>query len=170
MNHLYPIIAFTIIFTILLVGLLDPNQQPSSAMVAKKLPEFSVVSLNPDKAPLSDKTITQHAYSIINVFASWCATCLAEHERITELSVNHQLPVFGIAWKDKPQDTRTWLEKHGNPYTQVGMDNRGAAVIALGVRGTPETFLVGPGGVILYHHMGMLNEGDIEQFILPKVR
>ena len=52
------------------------------------------------------------------------------------------VPVFGLAWKDKPADSREWLGRFGNPYTKVAADEAGRTAIDLGVTGVPESFIV----------------------------
>ena len=91
------------------------------------------------------------AYAV-NVFASWCAPCRLEAPSIEALA--EDLPVIGINYRDDPADANAFLDRFGNPYAEIGRDSDGSASIQLGVHGLPETFVVGPDGVVLHHHQG----------------
>ncbi len=48
--------------------------------------------------------------------------------------------------------------KWGNPYLSVGKDLEGKVAIDLGVNGAPETFLIDKQGIVVYRHVGALDE------------
>lgn len=107
--------------------------------------------------------------SLVNVFASWCVPCLAEHPIVTRLAESG-VPVYGINHRDKPADAVAWLKRHGNPYTAVGADPDGRASLDWGVTGVPETFIIGPEGTVVYKHVGPMTADALEQRILPQLR
>jgi cytochrome c biogenesis protein CcmG/thiol:disulfide interchange protein DsbE len=80
------------------------------------------------------------------------------------------VPVYGINWRDDPSEASKWLEHYGNPYKMVGMDKFGEVAIGFGITGAPETFVVGPGGKIVFRHSGPLTREVLEEKILPMVR
>src|SRR6185503_21204287 len=59
---------------------------------------------------------------LVNFFASWCAPCLAEHPMFERLKSREGASIIGIAWKDKPEATRAWLARLGNPFARLGFD------------------------------------------------
>ena len=91
------------------------------------------------------------AYAV-NVFASWCAPCRLEATSIEALAGD--IPVIGVNYRDNAADADAFLERFGNPYTDIGRDADGSASVRLGVHGLPETFIVGPDGVVVHHHQG----------------
>ncbi|MGN7661475.1 MAG: redoxin family protein [Anaplasma sp.] len=93
---------------------------------------------------------------VINVFASWCATCLAEHAIWMNIAANSKVDIYGVAYLDVVQKTLTWLEKHGNPYVLVATDNSGESLKRLGVTGVPETFVFDQNGKMVMHVTGAM--------------
>ena len=75
----------------------------------------------------------------------------------------------GIAYKDKPEDARRFLDRLGNPYRRIGIDRAGATAIDFGVYGVPETYVVDGSGHIRYRHVGPLTAADITAKILPLI-
>ena len=77
------------------------------------------------------------------------------------------VPVYGLAWKDEPADSRQWLEKWGNPYIKVAADQQGRTAIDLGVTGVPETFIVDKAGRVRYKQIGPISPQEWEGKIKP---
>ena len=71
------------------------------------------------------------------------------------LNKNNVIPIFGINWREPNRSAGpNWLKKYGDPYTLIGDDPNSAAVIAFGVTGAPETFIVDGSGFIRFKHAG----------------
>jgi cytochrome c biogenesis protein CcmG/thiol:disulfide interchange protein DsbE len=126
------------------------------------MPEFSLVELYDNNKTLSNQDLNQKL-SLINVFASWCTTCLAEHELLMRLSATGAIDIYGVAWRDVYDNTMRYLEKNGNPYLKVGMDNKGIFTNLLAVKAVPETFIISKGKII-YRLQGGLTE-DVVRYI-----
>jgi len=107
---------------------------------------------------------------LVNYFASWCAPCLAEHPLFTRLKQRDGAVIVGIAWKDKPEATRAWLAKLGDPYQQLLFDQDGKTALDWGLSGVPETYLVDGKGIVRLHFRGPISERDLTQSILPLLR
>jgi cytochrome c biogenesis protein CcmG/thiol:disulfide interchange protein DsbE len=75
----------------------------------------------------------------------------------------------GVAYKDKPEDARRFLDGLGNPYRHIGVDRKGSTAIDFGVYGVPETYVVDAGGHIRYRQVGPLSPEDVERKILPLI-
>ncbi len=155
---------FTLIFLlftfILYEGLKkDPRNIPSN-LISKEIPEFSIKTFN--NSDLSDFELRNDNVAIINFFASWCPPCRVEHEQLLKLSKD--IPIYGIAKKNKKQDLSKWLKELGNPYKKIGMDENGLLSIEWGVYGIPETFIVDD-GLVKYRHVGPIMRRDLETII-----
>jgi len=75
----------------------------------------------------------------------------------------------GIAFKDKPEDARRFLDGLGNPFRRIGLDRNGVTAIDFGVYGVPETYVVDGSGHIRYRQVGPVTATDITQKILPVI-
>ena len=103
----------------------------------------------------------------VNFFASWCAPCRAEAPALEAL--RKVLPIVGIAYKDKPEDTKAFLQQYGNPFRQIGVDDDGRAGLAWGLYGVPETYLLDKAGRIILRHAGPIDKKVMEGVILPAI-
>lgn len=137
-----------------------------SRTVGKMLPEFALPQLEGD-GDLTAKDIAGE-YIIVNIFASWCSVCRYEHETLNEIATAG-IPIVGVNWRDDRQRARDLLSNLGNPYRQVIFDKHGELVIALGVTGAPESFLIDPEGRIIHHHVGPLDGTVFARDILPLI-
>ncbi|WP_439838377.1 DsbE family thiol:disulfide interchange protein [Aeromonas caviae] len=97
---------------------------------------------------------------VLNVWASWCPNCRAEHPLLGELA--SAVPLYGLNYRDKGDAARAWLTEAGNPYRAVLADLDGRLALELGVYGTPETYLFAGDGTLLTRHTGLLTR-DIWQ-------
>lgn len=105
--------------------------------------------------------------SIVNIWASWCAPCRAEHPILMELSEENQIQLIGINYKDKPSNALRFLGSLGNPYDIVGVDENGRSSIEWGVYGVPETFIVDADGKIAHKHVGPLSPEAMDATFMP---
>ena len=93
---------------------------------------------------------------LLNVWASWCITCLVEHPFLKSITESKDVKLVGINYKDQSFNAKTYLEKNGNPYKYSIFDLSGNISLRLGVTGAPETFLV-IDGEIVSHRIGEVN-------------
>ena len=62
------------------------------------------------------------------------------------------------------------MQRFGNPYALVAVDQSGSIGIDYGVYGVPETFIVDRQGVIRYKHIGPIDAQVLDDILLPKIR
>ena len=149
-----------VVFFWALSGDRDPSRVPSP-FIDKPAPALDLAAL--DGGPRLTAAAFAGRVSILNVFASWCLPCLAEHPFLMALAKDGRAQIFGLNYKDKPEDAKAWLAKHGNPYTRIGTDRNGRAGIEWGVYGVPETFLIGPDGQIRHKVVGPITNDQLKQ-------
>jgi len=167
-GYIVALVAFAAIGVLLAAGLrLDPKRIPSP-LIGKPVPEFSLPPVKGRTLGLSSKDLKGEV-SLVNVFASWCVACLAEHPLFMRLKQNNVVPVHGLNYKDAPDDAAAWLALHGDPYTRTGADRDGRVGIDWGVYGVPETFVIDREGRIARKYIGPLNEKDVNETLTPLI-
>jgi cytochrome c biogenesis protein CcmG/thiol:disulfide interchange protein DsbE len=166
--YLLPVALFALLALAFHRGLeTDPNVLPS-ALLDKPAPDFALPPLaGSGDAGFSSADLAGKV-SVVNIFASWCVPCRAEHPVLNALARSSGAPIYGINYKDKPEAARAFLAELGNPYARIGADD-GRVGIEWGVYGVPETFVVDRQGHIRYRHVGQMTEADLKQRILPLI-
>lgn len=168
MIYVVPIVAFVALAGLFGIGLtLDPSTIPS-ALIGKPVPNFALPPVKGRTLGLSTADLKGEV-SLVNVFASWCVACRAEHPYWMALAVRKIVPIHGLNYKDKPDDAAKWLDRMGDPYTRTGADRTGRTAIDWGVYGVPETFVVDRKGRIVYKKIGAINKDILDKEILPLV-
>lgn len=161
-----PLAVFLIVAVFLYRGLfLDPSELPS-ALIDKPLPAFSLPSLEEPERTLTAADFKGEA-ALVNVWATWCPTCRAEHEMLNKLA-SQGVVVYGVNYKDDSEAARRWLKDLGNPYRLNVEDPEGSLGINLGVYGAPETFLIDKQGVIRHKYVGAIDERVWREELAPR--
>jgi len=138
----------------------------TEGMVGQPVPAFALARLEGD-TPLTNEERLGRTY-VINLFASWCTPCRVEHPQLMALR-NQGVEIVGIAYKDQPAASAAFLHELGNPFADVGQDPEGRFGLEVGVTGVPETFVIGPDGVIRAAYRGPLTDEAVRDVILPAV-
>jgi cytochrome c biogenesis protein CcmG/thiol:disulfide interchange protein DsbE len=171
MNRLLALLPVGLLAAVLVGSWFALNRDPSkipSVLIDKPLPAFQLPGVEADIAGLSSTDF--HGQPILlNVFGSWCGSCLAEHGMLMELK-QQGVVIDGIDWRDAAIDGAKWLGQNGNPYARVGSDPLGRTGIDLGVTGAPETFIVDARGRVRYKHIGPIEPDDWTNTIEPLLR
>jgi cytochrome c biogenesis protein CcmG, thiol:disulfide interchange protein DsbE len=178
-----PLLVFGAVASLFLSGLFgrDKAQLPST-LIGRPSPDVALPALNglvvtgsplvagslptaPGAVPgFGADDLRKGGVTLVNVFASWCAPCHAEHPQLMELSKDTRFRIFGINQKDSPDNARRFLGSKGNPYAAVGIDPNGRASIEWGVYGVPESFIIKGDGTIVHKLVGPLTEGNFAAF------
>ena len=161
------VVVFAGLVAVLAFGLTRDPSRVSSPLVGLPVPAFQAERVASADENFDSATL-RGEWSLLNVWASWCTTCLEEHELLMRLS--QQLALYGINHRDTRDEAQNWLQVYGNPYRASAFDKHGEVGIELGVYKVPETFLLDPDGVIRYKHIGALDEEAYQQQILARIR
>ncbi len=168
-RFLLPLSIFVVVVVFLGVGLtLNPREIPSP-LVGKAAPEFSQSQLYDQEKIFSPADLKGKVW-LLNFWASWCGGCKTEHPVLMDLAKSGQVLIYGMDYKDQREEALTWLQRWGNPYSVVGMDEAGRVGINYGVYGVPETYVIDKQGVIRYKQIGPLYPDTVEKKILPLVK
>jgi cytochrome c biogenesis protein CcmG/thiol:disulfide interchange protein DsbE len=132
----------------------DPNEIPS-VLISQPVSGFDLAPVAGVNVPgLARADLTGNPEPVVNVFASWCVPCRAEHAVLTRIVERDGVRLMGINYEDKPEDALAWLDELGNPYERNGSDLNGRAGIEWGISGVPETFIISGAGTVLYRYVG----------------
>ncbi len=88
---------------------------------------------------------------------------------LEEVARDSRIRLVGINYKDKPQNAKAFLDEMGNPYAAIGVDQSGRTFIDWGAYGVPETFLVGPDGIIAKKYIGPLTDEIVATDLKPEI-
>ncbi|MCH1549770.1 MAG: DsbE family thiol:disulfide interchange protein [Pseudomonadales bacterium] len=164
-----PLVIFILIMGIGYVGFnLDDRHELPSALLGKPFPQFSAPLLSDPEQQISRENLIGQP-ALVNVWATWCPTCKAEHEELNRIAATTDILLVGINYKDVTTKAKRWLADYGDPFDFVIVDADGALGIELGVYGAPETFLLNARGEIVYKRVGDINPRIWRDELAPRL-
>jgi cytochrome c biogenesis protein CcmG/thiol:disulfide interchange protein DsbE len=172
-----PLILFVALALLFFLRLFagDISRLPS-ALIGKEIPHFALPPVTglAERPGLTDQDMRQGGVTVLNVFASWCGPCREEHPLLFALAQDDNLAeegvrLYGIAYKDAPENIRRFLGQNGDPFARIGVDQSGRTGIDLGVYGVPETFIIKGDGTIAFKYVGPISEDALRDTILPEI-
>ena len=168
-RYLAPLGIFIVLVVFLSIGLkLDPREVPSP-LINKPAPAFTLPKLHQPQQTVSPADFKGKVW-LLNVWASWCVSCRAEHPVLNQMARTSQVPILGLNYKDGRDVAQQWLRQRGDPYTVSAFDEDGRAGIDWGVYGVPETFVIDKRGHIRFKHTGPVDHKVVTDEIMPLVR
>jgi len=162
------VIGFFALVALLAAGLTRNPREVPSPLVGKPAPAFTLPQLKDPTATFSPADLHGRVW-LLNVWASWCATCRDEHPVLVEFARTRRTPLVGLNYKDPRADALAWLARYGDPYLVSAADAEGRIGIAYGVYGVPETYVIDRAGVIRHKHIGPVTPEVMRERILPLV-
>jgi len=172
---LLPLVVFLALAALFLfrLGAGDPSKLPS-ALIGRPVPDTplpAVEGLVRDGVPVPGiaNADFKGAVSLVNVWASWCVPCHDEAPLLMQIANDKRIRVFGINYKDQPENARRFVGRYGNPFAAVGADVNGRVSIDWGVYGVPETFLIGRDGRIAYKLVGPISPENLAATLKPQI-
>lgn len=157
-------LALLVALAVFLLTREGERQTITEGMIGRPAPTYALERLDGGELLTSDAQ-SGRTY-LINVFASWCTPCRAEHPLLMQMKARG-VDIVGVAYKDRPAATTRFLTELGDPFSAVGMDPEGRFGLALGVVAVPETFVIGADGEIRAVYRGPLTREAIERVIEP---
>lgn len=161
-----PPVAFAAMAGLFAAGMFrdDPDSLPS-ARAGQVVPAIEMTALG-DKPAFGIEDLKGDGVKLVNFWASWCAPCRVEHPTLTRLA-EEGVTIYGINYKDDPENALGFLAELGDPYVAIGADGTGRTGIEWGLYGVPETFVVDGEGRIILRFAGPVTERVLEETIRP---
>jgi cytochrome c biogenesis protein CcmG, thiol:disulfide interchange protein DsbE len=166
---LVPLFLLLALATYFAIGLSTDSRTVQSVLIDKPLPAFDLPKFGTVGETMSSESFKGRV-SLLNIFASWCITCRVEHPVLVKLTEQKRVAIYGLAWKDKPDELKEWLEELGNPYLAIADDAKGRTAIDLGVTGAPETYVIDKKGRIRFKQVGAIDDYVWRTTIEPLVK
>lgn len=172
--RILPLVLFVGLVALLFKGLSLNSRFIPSVLIDKPAAHFTLPQLyNKDKV-VSTEDFKGKVW-LLNVWASWCVACRAEHALINQLVENYPIDVVGLNYKDAGTEeyagkAKLWLKQFGNPYKVVAVDTSGRVGMDYGVVGVPETFVIDKKGYIRHKFTGEIRPHHVSDILLPLIK
>ena len=169
LRFILPLLVFVVLLMFLWLGLsLNPREVPSP-LIGKPAPPFQLARLDDPAQVVTEQDLRGQVW-MLNVWASWCVSCIEEHPVLVQFARSGIVPIYGLNYKDQRDAAQAWLAKNGNPYSVSIVDPDGKVGIDYGVYGVPETYLIDKAGVIRYKQIGPVTPKVLSERILPLIK
>ncbi|KAF0674812.1 DsbE family thiol:disulfide interchange protein [Profundibacterium mesophilum] len=142
----------------------DPDALPSS-LTGQAAPQMELTPLG-DYPEFTRDLLDEPGVKMVNIWASWCAPCRVEHPNLIALA-EEGIPIYGVNYKDKPDNAIGFLQELGNPFAAVSADASGRMALEWGAYGVPETYVIDGEGQIVLRFAGPITQRVIEAQIRP---
>lgn len=152
------IAALVGLIVVLALGFRRDPHDIRSAAVGKPAPAFDLASL--DGTGRVSLAAHRGKVVVVNFFASWCVPCREEHPalvRAWERYRTSDVVIIGVLYQDSVDAGRDFVRRLGTTWP-TAVDDDGRTALGFGVFGVPETFFIGPDGVVAGRHIGPIDE------------
>lgn len=163
-----PLVVFAVLAVLVGITLMMGRTKLVSPMVDKPLPDFSISSLQGGGKLFMPKN-WQGQPILLNIFASWCEPCKAEHPFLMKIASERRIALYGIAWRDKPEKVSAYLTEMGNPFQQIGVDQYAGLTVTLGLTGVPESMLIDTQGKVRWKFPGPITQEVYDSELAPLI-
>ncbi|MFG2052550.1 TlpA family protein disulfide reductase [Micromonospora sp. NPDC048930] len=144
-----------------------PAAEEAPTVTGAPAPALSGTTLDGGQFALSD---ARGQVVLVNVFASWCGPCREELPLLVDAERSWSprgLRLVGLNIRDGTEAVRALLDETGATGLTVVPDPDGTRAVQWGVRGVPETFVVGRDGRLVDRRQGVVTRQWLEQRIAP---
>ena len=160
------IIFLSFCFIVFYKGLNHSNTYTPKIANKKNIPIFEAKDFNSSTYLNSEKIFAKDTFYIVNIWASWCVPCRTEHPLLMELRKTNSAKLIGLNYRDNLNNAKKFINKFGNPYSQILIDGDGTLSIQFGAYGVPETFIIDKNKKIIKRFIGPINKEIVEEIKL----
>ena len=162
---LIPLIVFAGLMIMLYMRLGKPVEVVTNTALERPVPTFELPLLSDTTRTMTNENLPKQPF-LINIWGSWCPTCIVEHPFLMTLK-ERGVNIVGVNYKDEIGSALSYLNQRGDPFSMSIQDLPGQFALDLGLTGAPETFVVGGDGIIRQHIIGEVNEDNWQSRIAP---
>ena len=141
-----------------------PQVLGAAPVTGAPAPEFSLESLAGEQVSLAD---AQGQPLLINFWATWCGPCRVEMPAIQsryEMHKDQGLRVYAIDFDEPRAPVEDFAKAFGLTF-DVLLDPGGQVNNTYKIVGYPTSFFVARDGVIQVMHVGMMTEGQLDEYL-----
>ena len=162
---LIPLVIFAAFIVMLYFRLGQPTEIVTNTALERRGPAFELPLLSDTSRIMTNDNLPDQPF-LMNVWGSWCPTCIIEHPFLMQLE-ERGVNLVGVNYKDDIGDALGYLNRGGDPFSMSIQDLSGQFALDLGLTGAPETFVVDGEGIIRQHIVGEINESNWQSRITP---
>lgn len=162
---LIPLIIFVGLMIMLYMRLGKPVEIVTNTALERPVPTFELPLLSDTTRTMTNDNLPKQPF-LINIWGSWCPTCIIEHPFLMQLK-ERGVNLVGVNYKDDIGNALGYLNRGGDPFSMSVQDLSGQFALDLGLTGAPETFVVDGEGIIRQHIIGEINESNWQSRITP---
>ncbi len=162
---LIPLIVFLGLIVMLYARLGQPTEIVTNTALERPVPTFALPLLSDTTQVMTNDSLPTQPF-LMNVWGSWCPTCVVEHPFLMQLE-ERGVNIVGVNYKDEIGNALSYLNQRGDPFSMSIQDSSGQFALDLGLTGAPETFVVDGNKVIRQHIIGEINEANWQERVIP---
>lgn len=128
--------------------------------VGEAAPPFSLLSLNGPPIRLSDYA---GQVVLLNVWATWCSSCLSELPAYQQVYQRHQAEfvILGLNFQESEAQVKPYADGLGVTFPILLDPDGRVARQQYRVSGLPTSFLIDAHGTIVYQHIGPMSQATL---------
>ena len=84
-----------------------------------------------------------------------------------ELYAGRNVKFFGMLFRDTPANGARWIDQMGGQSYPSLVDQNSRTGVGYGITAVPETFVIGPDGIVAYKHIGPIRVQGLAAVIDP---
>lgn len=176
MRTLYIVLVATTLAIVVIIALklfsLEANSLPSSPLIGKKAPDFTLPTIDGTEVRLSQ---FQGQPVLINFWASWCVPCREEMPELVRSYEAHKsegLMILGLnlTYSDTLPDVQEFVNEFDMTFP-VLLDKDGqVAEKSYPLPGVPTSIFINRDGTIARVQAGLMSGKQIDKFVVEILR
>ena len=133
------------------------SKPPDRLVMGQAFPAVMMLGIDGKEIPLA---AYRGKLVVLNVWATWCPPCRKELPSLQRLSAsldNERFVIVGLSLDQDNVAVREYLHDKGVTYANFLDRNMGIAKNVLGMKAYPDTFFIGPNGILLGRVVGAID-------------